>query len=164
MSMPQISVQGIMYDHTSVRVDFMSTAVIVPPQVKNYIKSITWSHDVASSAVHGAQVTPMGGTLGPYMGHFSFTIIKEGWDLFMTAFPLGYFTFVFDSVAIDFVNPLATIPAHTDINQVRIIKVDNSSSQGGKELEVKVDCLVTGQVIENGIPAIPTDQDLVSLV
>lgn len=162
MAFQQINVQGVMYDHTSVRVDFNYAGALFPPTVKNFIKSISWGHQVNSQLVHGIQVTPLGSTLGEYHGTFEMSIVKEGWDLLMAAInnvTTGYFAFEFDSISISFINSRAQIPATTTINGPRITKVDSSSSQGGgKELEVKISFIVGGTIIENSISPVP-DQD-----
>jgi hypothetical protein len=159
MSLQQIQIQGVMYDHTSVRVNFNSQGLSMPLTVKNFIKTINWGHQVDSQLVHGVQLTPLGSTLGPYHGMFDMTIIKEGWDLMMSALGNGYFTYEFDSISISYINSQAQIPAQTNLYGCRIIKVDSSSSQGGKELEVKLGFIVGGVVEDNNISPIPLDQD-----
>lgn len=156
----QIRINGGVYDHSTTRVDF-ACVYPVSPTVKNYISEFNYSQKMnGANNVYGIQLSPLESTRGVYQAEFGFTIHKEGWDLFLSGWPAGYTDIRFD-VSITFINPLSPLGiSNIVIPTVRIVGADTSSSQGGKEIDVKVSTIVSGVIVENGKTMIPLDQDI----
>jgi len=160
----QLRINGGVYDHSKTRVDITS-AYPVSPMIKNYITEFNFKSAMnGDTNVYGTQVSPLGQTYGNYAAEFGFTILKEGWDLWMSTWPSGFRGIGFD-VTISFLNPLSPLgPVSTVyIPDVYIVGTEVSSSTGGKEIDVKVTTLVSGVIEENGKSLIPFDQDLAVL-
>lgn len=155
----QIKINGGMYDHSKIRIRF-SGSYPVSDMVQNYITELNYSEKMnGANNVYGLQLSPLESTTGTYQCEFGFTILKEGWDLFMLNLPSGWTNLRFD-VTITFLNGFAP-PSVTIIPTVRIIDDGLSSSQGGKEIDQKITTIVSGVMVQNGKTMIPLDQDLV---
>lgn len=162
MALQPTYVNGKYYDHAGLR---LSLPFGNNESFTLHTKSIEYSHDTPQTPIHGVHYVPLGFASGAYAAKGSITVIKEGWETFLSNFApdTAIASLIFD-VSLQYVS-------NNDSYQSSVVKfknftihaVSHSSTLGSGGLEVKLDFVCT-QLFEgvNEISLVPTDLDRIT--
>lgn len=151
-------VNGLYADHTSLRFSISNGTQTTSQLFNAHIVSINWDESLNPSTVSGVHPIPLPTGLGQYSSNLSFSVVKEGWDEFLSQSPIGYGALV-RSLSFSYVPRGGGLFATTvDCPNTRIISTKCSSSQGQGQLIVEVS-LWTQYLIVNGTCLAPIDND-----
>lgn len=134
------------------RLSFTSIDLRVRGIAVTGVKEINYSDKLEPAKVMGTKAQALGRTLGPYECEGSLTLYKEDFNELIAQLGDGY-----GAVAFDVVVHYAEEGLQTSTDEVcgcRIKNVEDSPSQGGDPLEVKID-LDPMYILRNGKCLLP---------
>lgn len=154
MALPIVSVNGLYFDHTSVRLQIPGVAM---PLITSHLKSINFSDTLTPSESYGVSPIPLPSGLGQYKAEGSMTLSKEAFDQMISILPDGYGALVMD-IVITYVPKGAFKPATTILHGSRFMAPKDTSSSGGGNLDVELGLYVR-YITRNGKCLVPIDVD-----
>jgi hypothetical protein len=159
MSLPIPSINGLYYDHTSLRLDIPGVAS--PQMLTSHLKSLNYSDQLTPSTGYGTSPIRLPSGLGQYSSEGSMTISKEAWDKALASLPNGYGAVLF-GLSLVYVSRGSFLPSKVDLVQVRFESIKDASSQGTANLDVEIKLNIR-YILRNGKCLAPLDIDEVSV-
>lgn len=157
MALPIPSINGLYYDHTSVRLQIPG---LDAQTITQHLKSINFSDQLNPSTSYGVSPIQLPSGLGQYDAEASCVISKEAFDNMIASLPGGYGAAVL-GFSIVYVPRNSFSPSRVDLIDSRIKSVKDSSSNGQGNLDVELGFYVR-YILRNGKCLAPLDVDVVS--
>lgn len=157
MGIPMPSINGLYYDHTSVRLQIPGLDSIL---ITSHLKSISYSDTLTPSTSYGVSPIQLPSGLGQYSAEASCVISKEAFDQTLGSLPQGYGSVII-GFSIAYVPRGSYLPSRVDLIDSRIMSVKDSSSNGQGNLDVELGLYVR-YIVRDGKCLAPLDVDVVA--
>lgn len=157
MSLPIPSINGLYYDHTSVRLQIPG----LPSQmITSHLKSMNFEDSLTPSTSYGGSPIELPSGLGQYKASGSCVISKEAFDQLNASLPQGYGSVILN-FTISYISRGSYEPSEVKLVESRIMSVKDSSSNGGGNLDVELGLYIR-YILRNGKCLAPLDVDNVA--